>query len=186
MMVGTPENSSSFDSAQAIVALVKPDFFLVFDVLFYEHSAWFLMKIFDKAGVQGRWRACVPVYNFMVFLKLGDLSPWLILIGMGASIVLGWVPVLGWLLVHLRDERQLLRIGEEQGTRQIGADPQRAVGRLSDGVVDVIAERLAAAIPVEEWREHPQRQCGGDEERVLLQRRDDDVAKLSSDRVLLR
>jgi hypothetical protein len=25
------------------------------------------MKIFDKAGVQGKWRAWVPIYNFMVF-----------------------------------------------------------------------------------------------------------------------
>ena len=53
------------------------------------------MKIFEKAGVQGKWRAWVPVYNFMVFSKLGDLSPWLILIAIGASILLGWIPVIG-------------------------------------------------------------------------------------------
>ena len=53
------------------------------------------MKIFEKAGVQGKWRAWVPIYNSMVFSKLGDLSPWLILIAIGASILLGWIPVIG-------------------------------------------------------------------------------------------
>ncbi|MBN9173880.1 MAG: large exoprotein, partial [Microbacterium sp.] len=73
-------------------------FWLIFAVAGYVLTAWFLMKIFDKAGVQGRWRAWVPIYNTMVFSKLGDLSPWLVLIGLGASIVLGWVPVLGQII----------------------------------------------------------------------------------------
>jgi hypothetical protein len=73
-------------------------FYLIIALAGYILSSWFLMKIFDKAGVQGKWRAWVPVYNTMIFAKLGDLSPWLILIGIGASIVLGWVPVLGWLI----------------------------------------------------------------------------------------
>ena len=68
---------------------------IVFAVAAYVISSWFLMKIFDKAGVQGRWRAWVPIYNYMVFSKLGDLSPWLILIAIGASAILGWIPVLG-------------------------------------------------------------------------------------------
>lgn len=67
-------------------------------IAFYVISSWFLMKIFDKAGVQGRWRAWVPVYNSMVFLKLGDLNPWLILIGIGATAVLSWIPVIGPLI----------------------------------------------------------------------------------------
>ena len=45
----------------------------------YVLGSWFLMKIFDKAGVQGRWRAWVPVYNTDDLLKLGDLNPWLVL-----------------------------------------------------------------------------------------------------------
>ena len=36
--------------------------------------------------MQGKWRAWVPVYKSMVFSKLGDLSPWLILIAIGASV----------------------------------------------------------------------------------------------------
>ena len=46
------------------------------------------MKIFEKAGVQGRWRAWVPVYNIMIFVKLGDLKPWWMLV-LSAPIVLG-------------------------------------------------------------------------------------------------
>jgi hypothetical protein len=60
-------------------------------VIFYVLSAWFLMRIFDKAGVQGRWRAWVPVYNLMVFFKLGDLSPWLVLYSLAGSILLGFI-----------------------------------------------------------------------------------------------
>jgi hypothetical protein len=73
-------------------------FWLLFAIGFYVLSSIFLMKIFEKAGVQGKWRAWVPIYNFMVFSKLGDLSPWLILIAIGATILLGWLPVIGWLV----------------------------------------------------------------------------------------
>lgn len=73
-------------------------FWFFFVIVFYVLSSFFLMKIFDKAGVQGRWRAWVPLYNFMVFSKLGDLSPWLILIAIGASVVLGWIPFIGQLI----------------------------------------------------------------------------------------
>ena len=45
------------------------------------------MKIFDKAGVQGRWRAWVPVYNTLIFVKLGDLNPWWLLVLWGGGIV---------------------------------------------------------------------------------------------------
>ena len=70
----------------------------LFGVAIYVVCAIFLMKIFDKAGVKGRWRAWVPVYNTMIFLKLGDLSPWLALYAIAASVVLSWVPVLSSLL----------------------------------------------------------------------------------------
>ncbi|MFH8250889.1 hypothetical protein ACH3VR_11030 [Microbacterium sp. B2969] len=77
--------------------LLVPIFF-VFGIAFYILGSWFLMKIFDKAGVQGRWRAWVPVYNTMVFTKLGDLNPWLILIAWGAAAVLSWIPLIGWII----------------------------------------------------------------------------------------
>ncbi len=68
----------------------------IFALATYVLGSWFLMKIFDKAGVQGRWRAWVPVYNLTIFSKLGDLSPWLVLYGIGLTFVLGFIG-LGWL-----------------------------------------------------------------------------------------
>ena len=59
----------------------------IFAIATYVLGSWFMMKVFDKAGVQGRWRAWVPVYNLTVFSKLGDLSPWLVLYGIGVSFV---------------------------------------------------------------------------------------------------
>lgn len=59
----------------------------------YVVSSYFLMRIFDKAGVQGQWRAWVPVYNSMVFFKLGDLSPWLVLYGVGGAMLLSWIGI---------------------------------------------------------------------------------------------
>jgi hypothetical protein len=70
-------------------------FFFLIAVAFYVISSWFLMKIFDKAGVQGRWRAWVPVYNLLVFAKLGDLSPWVMLIAIACRPLLSGIPVLG-------------------------------------------------------------------------------------------
>ncbi|HWI32640.1 MAG TPA: large exoprotein [Microbacterium sp.] len=71
---------------------------LIFAVAGYVISSLFLMRIFDKAGVQGKWRAWVPVYNAMVFAKLGDLSPWVMLGAIVASSLLSQVPVIGWLI----------------------------------------------------------------------------------------
>ena len=72
--------------------------FLLFIVVFYVIGSWFLMKVFEKAGVQGRWRAWVPVYNSMVTAKLGDLSPWVMLGAMLVSGFLSSIPVIGWIL----------------------------------------------------------------------------------------
>ncbi|WP_292864901.1 DUF5684 domain-containing protein [Microbacterium sp.] len=75
--------------------------FFLFAVAFYVIGSWFLMKIFDKAGVQGRWRAWVPVYNLLVFAKLGDLSPWVMLIAIAAGAILSSIPVLGFIIALL-------------------------------------------------------------------------------------
>lgn len=45
----------------------------------YVVTSWFLMMVFRKAGVIGDWRAWVPFYNVMVYAKLGDFSPWVML-----------------------------------------------------------------------------------------------------------
>jgi hypothetical protein len=84
---------SAFYAVMAIMGVVF--FFVV--VIGYVVGSFFMMKLFDKAGVQGKWRAWIPVYNMMIFFKLGDLSPWLVLYGVGGIIVLSWIPVLGFL-----------------------------------------------------------------------------------------
>lgn len=85
--------------AGAVIAwLILAPFLFLLAIAGYVIGSWFLMKIFDKAGVQGRWRAWVPVYNTLIFVKLGDLSPWWLLALWGGAIVLGWVPVLGGLI----------------------------------------------------------------------------------------
>lgn len=77
--------------------LVLLPFLFVFAIAGYVITSWFLMKIFEKAGVQGKWRAWVPVYNTLIFVKLGDLNPWWLLILWGASAFLWWIPVIGQL-----------------------------------------------------------------------------------------
>lgn len=82
--------------AGVLAALALFGFLLI--VVVYVVGSIFYMKVFEKAGVQGKWRAWVPIYNNMIFLKLGDMSPWLILYAMGAAILLSWVPVIGQLI----------------------------------------------------------------------------------------
>jgi len=86
--------ATAYASMIALFALLG--FFLL--VVVYVVGSLFYMKIFEKAGVQGKWRAWIPVYNNMIFLKLGDMSPWLILYAMGAGILLSWLPVIGQLI----------------------------------------------------------------------------------------
>lgn len=92
-------DSSNLDGATALaVLLILGPVLLLLAAAGYVISSFFFMKLFDKAGVQGRWRAWVPVYNLLVFAKLGDLSPWVMLGAIVASTLLGEVPVIGWLL----------------------------------------------------------------------------------------
>lgn len=84
-----------YDPAAVIAAMIGTVLvFLFLAVVVWVLTSIFLMKIFEKAGVQGKWRAWVPIYNMMIFSKLGDLSPWLILISFGGAIVLSWIPIL--------------------------------------------------------------------------------------------
>lgn len=90
------------DYSGAVAAAIIGSIFvlLLISIIPYVLSSIFLMKIFEKAGVQGKWRAWIPLYNTMVLYKLGDLSPWLILYGIGASVLLGilsLIPILGLL-----------------------------------------------------------------------------------------
>lgn len=85
-------------AAYALAWLILLPVYLVLVLAGYLLTSWFFMKVFEKAGVQGKWRAWVPIYNTLIFVKLGDLSPWWLLALWGGTIVLGWVPVIGWLI----------------------------------------------------------------------------------------
>ncbi|TQJ32567.1 large exoprotein [Microbacterium sp. SLBN-146] len=80
----------------ALYLVLLPILFIL-SIIGYVIASFFLMKIFEKAGVQGKWRAWVPVYNTLVLAKLGDLSPWAMLIAIGASAILGQIPFIGWI-----------------------------------------------------------------------------------------
>lgn len=69
----------------------------IFAIAAYVVGSFFMMKIFEKAGVQGKWRAWVPVYNTMILGKLGDLSPWIMLGGIVVAAVLGQIDYIGFL-----------------------------------------------------------------------------------------
>jgi len=68
---------------------------VIFGIVAYVVGSFFLMKIFEKAGVEGKWRAWVPVYNTMILAKLGDLSPWVMLGGIVVAAVLGQIDTIG-------------------------------------------------------------------------------------------
>ncbi|WCD92435.1 large exoprotein [Microbacterium sp. nov. GSS16] len=78
----------------AIIGLVTVLLFIVGPIM-YVISSIFMMKIFEKAGVVGKWRAWVPVYREMIFFKLGDMSPWLVLYTLGATLLLSWTGIGG-------------------------------------------------------------------------------------------
>lgn len=89
----------SDSGASALALLILLPFILIFALAGYLVTSWFLMKIFEKAGVQGKWRAWVPVYNTLILVKLGDLNPWWLVVLWGGSAVLGWIPVIGQLIL---------------------------------------------------------------------------------------
>lgn len=66
---------------------------LLIGPIFYVLTSLGLMKIFEKAGVEGKWRAWIPFYNTMVLMKLGDVNPWLAFFAFASPI-----PVIGQIL----------------------------------------------------------------------------------------
>jgi hypothetical protein len=110
-----PSNGAAVAAALAIFGVI----YFLFFVALYVVASLFYMRLFDKAGVQGRWRAWVPVYNMMVFLKLGDLNPWwwLILVvagGLLSPIFIGYLILLAAsVYVILAAYRVQTKLGKE-------------------------------------------------------------------------
>lgn len=99
-------------AALGVALLILLPFLLLFFAAGYVITAFFLMKLFDKAGVQGKWRAWVPIYNQLVLAKLGDLSPWVMLGALvaggvltnvpGIGFIFGLLPLAAWILATYR------------------------------------------------------------------------------------
>ncbi|MFD5214538.1 large exoprotein [Microbacterium sp. NPDC058345] len=90
-----------YDGGAIAVLLALSGFLFVLGIASYVIGSFFLMKIFEKAGVQGKWRAWVPVYNFLVLAKLGDVSPWVVLVALVINVipVLNYIAWIAWIAV---------------------------------------------------------------------------------------
>ncbi|WP_309129616.1 large exoprotein [Microbacterium sp.] len=90
-----------YDGSAIAVLLALSGFLFVLGIASYVIGSFFLMKIFEKAGVQGKWRAWVPVYNFLVLAKLGDVSPWVVLVALVINVipVLNYIAWIAWIAV---------------------------------------------------------------------------------------
>lgn len=78
------------DAAAAAIMAAVYGFGAIFGLIGYVIGAFLLMKVFEKAGVEGKWRAWVPGYNYLIYAKLGDVSPWVVL----GVIVAAFIPIL--------------------------------------------------------------------------------------------
>jgi len=77
----------SSSGAEAALVAIGYFFAFLFSIVGYLITAFLLMRVFDRAGVQGKWRAWVPIYNSMVLAKLGDVTPWAIVVLIVANVV---------------------------------------------------------------------------------------------------
>ena len=71
---------------------------------------------------------------------------------------------------------------QEQRRGQVGADPMSRARHMPDRVVDMTAEGLPLAVAVEHRRQDSQRQGRRDEQRMALERGDDELAGLAGER----
>lgn len=78
-------------AAGALVASIVVG--LLIAVAIYVVTALFLRKIFEKAGVANPNVAWIPVYNFLIFAKLGDINPLIYL----AAVAINIIPFLNYI-----------------------------------------------------------------------------------------
>ena len=116
-MSGYYDDGAGAGAFLALILLILP-IILIIVLAGYIISSFFYMKIFEKAGVQGKWRAWVPVYREMVFAKLGDISPWVMLGALVATAVLSNIPAIGFIFSYLAIVALALasvRVGQKLG-----------------------------------------------------------------------
>jgi hypothetical protein len=116
-MSGYYDDGAGAGAVLALLLLILP-IILILALAGYIISSFFYMKIFEKAGVQGKWRAWVPIYRELVFAKLGDISPWVMLGALVATVVLSNIPAIGFIFSYLAIVALALasaRVGQKLG-----------------------------------------------------------------------
>lgn len=80
----------------------------------------------------------------------------------------------------------VLRLFEEEGGGEIGVNPDRSVGGLADGIVDMGAKGLSPGISIERGRENFRGKCGAEETWTLVEGPKDEFADFPGDGVPFR
>lgn len=145
-----------YDSSEIFALAGFVLFMLILALAAYVVSAIFLMKIFDKAGVQGKWRAWVPVYSMMVFSKLGDLNPWWSLVLWGGGLLLSWIPVVGQLIIIAAAVYSVLaawRVGLKLQKEAVWVVLYVLVSIVWFGILAFDRSRWNVAVPAAPWKD---------------------------------
>ncbi|MGB4779335.1 DUF5684 domain-containing protein, partial [Microbacterium sp.] len=124
---------TDLDSWNAVAVVTTS---LLVALLVYVWTAIALSAVFRKCGEQA-WKAWVPILNFVVLLRLGGLSGWLV--------VLFVIPLAGWIALILAVHRVNRAFGYGGGmtvlawfllpvwATVVGFGPERWVGRELQG-----------------------------------------------------
>ena len=86
-------------------------FTIAIGVVAYVYTAITLQKVAKKLGDKDPWFAWVPVLNSILFFKLGNQSPWLLL--------LAFVPVVGAFALSIISIIAMMKICEKMGYEKL-------------------------------------------------------------------
>lgn len=82
-------------------------FAIIFSLLMYVYSAITMQKVADKLGYKDSWYAWIPILNSILFFRMGDQNPWLLLLVL--------IPVVGTLILSVISIIPMMRICEKMG-----------------------------------------------------------------------
>ena len=82
-------------------------FTVIAGVITYVYTAFTLQKVAKKLGDKDAWYAWIPVLNTILFFRLGDQNPWLLL--------LAFVPVVGAFALSIISVIAMMKVCEKMG-----------------------------------------------------------------------
>ena len=107
-------NNSLTDENNAfatLLATIFGGFFLLFFItatlVSYIYYSLALQKIADKLGEKNSWYAWIPIFNIILFFRMGDQNPWLILIAL--------IPGIGGIVLAVLSIIAMCNICEKRG-----------------------------------------------------------------------